>query len=72
MSRKCAPIRVVVYLPKTEEGKQELAQRVAGVHADYVCQKLQKLQCASEQKKQLMDAVLQSAKSAAEHQTAVQ
>jgi len=61
IARKSAPIHVIVHYPKTEEGKRELAERVAGVHADMVNQHIKKLNCPSEQKVQLLDAVIQAA-----------
>ena len=61
IARKIAPIHVIVHYPKTEEGKRELAERVAGVHADMVNQHIKKLNCPSEQKVQLLDAVIQAA-----------
>ena len=38
IARKSAPINVIVYYPKTEQGKRELAERVADIHADMVNQ----------------------------------
>ena len=61
IARKSAPIHVIVHYPKTEEGKRELAERVAGVHADIVNQHIIKLNCPSDQKVQLLDAVIKSA-----------
>ena len=61
IARKSAPINVIVHYPKTEEGKRELAERVAGVHADIVNQHIKKLNCPSDQKVQLLDAVIQAA-----------
>lgn len=60
IARKSAPINVIVHYPKTEEGKRELAERVAGVHADMVNQHIKKLNCPSDQKVQLLDAVIKS------------
>ena len=60
IARKSAPINVIVHYPKTEEGKRELAERVAGVHADMVNQYIKKLNCPSDQKVQLLDAVIKS------------
>jgi len=62
MGRKSAPINVIVYHPTTEEGKLELSKRVASVHADYVCQTIQKLNCPSWQKEALFDAVIEDTK----------
>lgn len=59
--RKSAQINIVVHYPKTEKGKQELAERVADVHADMVTRQIQKLNCPSEQKIELLDAVIATA-----------
>ena len=61
IARKSAPINVIVHYPKTVEGQRELAERVAGVHADMVNQYIKKLNCPSDQKVQLLDAVIKSA-----------
>ena len=58
IARQSSPIHVIVHYPKTEQGKHELAKRVASVHADMVNQSIKKLNCPSEQKVQLLDAVL--------------
>ena len=65
IARKSAPINVIVHYPKTEQGKRELAERVAGVHADMV----KKLNCPSDQKAELLGAVIASAKKEAGEQT---
>ena len=62
IARKSAPINVIVHYPKTEKGKRELAERAAGVHADMVNRYIQKLNCPSEQKAALLDAVIASSK----------
>ena len=62
IARKSAPINVIVHYPKTEQGKRELAERVAGVHADMVNQYIKKLNCPSDQKAELLSAVIASAK----------
>ena len=69
ISRQSAAIQVIVYYPKTEEGKRELARRVADVHADVVHQAIQKLNCPSAQKLELLDAVIATAKKEAGEQT---
>ena len=63
IARKSAPINVIVHFPKTIEGQRELAERVAGVHADMVNQHIKKLNCPSDQKVQLLDAVIKSVSS---------
>ena len=47
MGRKHAPINIVMHYPTTEEGKRELAERVAEVHADFVLNYVRKLQIPS-------------------------
>lgn len=61
IARKSAPINIIVHHPKTIEGQRELAERVAGVHASLVNQHIRKLDCPSDQKVQLLDAVIKSA-----------
>ena len=58
IARQSSPIHVIVHYPKTEQGKRELAERVASVHADMVNQSIKKLNCPSEQKVELLDAIL--------------
>lgn len=55
-------IRLIVYYPKTDDGKRELAQQVAIAHADAVEARLRRLDCPSTQKLALLDAIIQSAK----------
>ena len=62
MGKKSAPVNVIFYYPKTEEGQQDLAQRIASVHANFVLQYIRKLNCPSWQKEQLLDAVIKSSK----------
>ena len=59
---KSAPINMIVYYPKSEDGKKLLAQRVAQVHADSVIDKIKRLNCPSERKTELLNAVLNIAK----------
>ena len=57
-----APINVIVYFPKTEEGNEELARRVSDVHAAAVNQRLKSLNCPTSQKQKLLDAVIETVK----------
>ena len=57
--RRSGSVNVIVYVPKTEEGKQELASRVAEVHANGVHQRIKSLDCPDEQKLALLDAVIE-------------
>lgn len=63
IARTSAPIQVIIHYPKTEEGKRELARCIAVVHADKVNQTIKKLNCPSEQKVQLLDSIIETAKS---------
>lgn len=64
MGRKSVPIKIIVHEPKTEEGKRELAQRVAGIHADIVYHTMNQLHCPVEQKKKLLNAVIEKSRAA--------
>lgn len=67
--RKMAPINLIVYYPKTEEGKEELARRVSDVHAAAVNQRLKSLNCPTNQKLDLLEAVIETAKQKSREQT---
>lgn len=58
--RTAAPIRLKVYYPTTDEGRQMLAQHVADVHADFVTAKIKGLDCPAEQKRALVDIIAAS------------
>ena len=62
IARKPAPINVVFHYPTSETGKEELAVRVADVHAACVNQKLKSLACPNYQKLELLDAVILTVK----------
>ena len=59
--RKMAPINLIVYYPKTTVGQEELAKRAAEVHANVVTQHIKQLNCPTDQKLQLLDAVIETA-----------
>jgi len=61
ISRK-RPDSWIVYYHKTVEGQRELAQRAASVHADLVNRYIQSLNCPTEQKEKLLDAVIDTKK----------
>lgn len=50
----------------TKEGRQKLAIQVAYVHADIVNHYIQQLNCSSEQKICLLDAIISTVKKAAD------
>ena len=60
--KKHGPVNVIFYYPKTEAGKEELARRVAEVHADAVIRRIKELNCPTSQKLELLDAVIATAK----------
>lgn len=53
---------IIIYLPSTNDGKQELARRVATVHADAVDSKLRTLNCPNRQKVQLLQKLIKQTK----------
>ena len=59
---KSAPINMIVYYPKSVEGNKLLAQRVAQVHADSIIDRIKRLNCPSNQKTELLNAVMNTAK----------
>ena len=67
--RSTTPFSLIVYRPKTEEGRAELAKRVADVHASAVTQRIQSLNCPTGQKLELWDAVVEAAKKRSREQT---
>ncbi|MFR1832655.1 MAG: hypothetical protein ACLSX5_05785 [Lachnospiraceae bacterium] len=69
IARKSVPIHMIVHYPESEEGRRELAQRVAGVHADLVNQTIKKLICPSKQKAKLLDSIIKAANEKAGEQT---
>jgi len=64
-----APINLIMYYPKTEEGQEELARRVSDVHAASVNQRLKSLNCPTNQKLELLDAVIETVKMRSREQT---
>ena len=67
--RSMAPINLIVYYPKTEEGQIELAKRVSDVHAAAVTQRIKSLNCPTCQKLELLDAVIETVKERSREQT---
>lgn len=54
---------IIVYLPQSDKGKQDLARRVATVHADAVDSKLRTLNCPNKQKVQLLQELINQTQS---------
>lgn len=67
--RSMAPINLIVYYPKTEEGQIELAKRVSDIHAAAVTQRIKSLNCPTSQKLELLDAVIETVKERSREQT---
>lgn len=53
-------IKIIVYYPETAEKQAQFDARVAKFYADYVVQYIEKLNCPTEQKRKLLDAVAQT------------
>lgn len=53
-------IEVVVHYPSTAEGRAELNRLVVKLHAQYILQYVEKLNCPLDQKKELIEAVAQT------------
>lgn len=56
--KKAAPVKIKLYIPTTDAGRQELKRRVSNVHADFAAQQIRGLDCPVEQKLALADAIL--------------
>lgn len=52
-------MNIILYFPQTKAGQEELAKRVATVHAQAVLDKVKSLNCPTQQKNKLIDAVLE-------------
>jgi hypothetical protein len=55
-------IHVIVHKPSTDTGRQELASRVAEVHADAVIARIKALACPASQQVSLLDAIIATAR----------
>jgi hypothetical protein len=53
-------LKIVVHYPKTPEKQAEFDVLVAKFHAEYVSQYVEKLNCPTDQKLKLLDAVAQT------------
>jgi hypothetical protein len=51
-------MNIIVHYPTDEKGREELAKRVASVHADATVEYIKKLTCSKEQKSSLIDAII--------------
>ena len=53
-------IEIIVHYPETSEKQALFDARVAKFHAEYVAQYIEKLNCPTEQKLKLIDAIAQT------------
>lgn len=60
IGRKAVPVTVIVHYPETDEGKDELAVRIADIHAAAVNYRIKSLNCPTYQKLELLNAVIQT------------
>ena len=50
-------MEVIIHLPRSKEGQEELAKRVATVHAQLIYNYISRLECSTEQKVALLDEI---------------
>ena len=50
-------MEVIIHLPRSKEGQEELAKRVATVHAQLIYNYISRLEWSTEQKVALLDAI---------------
>ena len=50
-------MEVIIHLPRSKEGQEELAKCVATVHAQLIYNYISRLECSTEQKVALLDAI---------------
>ena len=60
--RKYASMNIIVHLPTTEQGQQELSNQITKIHANFVNNYIKNLNCSSEDKLYLLNAVIKDAK----------
>lgn len=59
--RKVPPVRLLVCSPQTKDAREELARRVARIHADAVIRQLDGMNCPSTQKQALLNDLIAAA-----------
>lgn len=60
--RRSAPVKIKVYYPQTEDGRQELERRVANVHSDFAAACINNLNIPIKEKLRMLDSVISSIK----------
>ena len=59
---KHGQIHIIMHFPTSEKGKYELGNRVSDIHASTVTQRLKSLNCPTQQKLDLLDAIIATVK----------
>ena len=67
--RKQGQVNIIMHFPKTEKDKDALAHRISDVHASAVNQRIKSLNCPTQQKLNLLDAIIETAKVRSRNQT---
>ena len=58
--KKGGGLKIIVYYPQSPEGQANLNALVGKIHAEYVAQYVEKLNCSTAQKLRLLDAIAQT------------
>lgn len=64
--RKVTPVNIIICYPRTEEGRREISRKIAAFQASKVTTYLEKLNCSTGQKVELIDAAIDELKQSAE------
>lgn len=66
--RRHGQVNVIMYFPTSGKGKSDLARHVSDIHASAVNQRLKSINCPTQQKLDLLDAVIETAKARSREQ----
>lgn len=61
--KKYASMNIIVHLPATKQGKQELSNQISKIHANFVNNYIKNLNCSSEDKLHLLNTIIKYIKS---------
>ena len=59
-------VEIIVYYPETADKQAVFDSRAAKFHAEYVAQYIEKLNCPTERKLKLLDAIVQTVSNGSE------
>lgn len=62
--RKSTPVKIKMYYPQTDEGRQELARCVSDVHSDHVVAQIDKMNVPIKEKLRMLETVVATRKRA--------